>query len=117
MARIKGGAYTRQRRRRVLRQVQGFRGRRKSNFTIAKEAFDKALCYAFRDRRARKRDFRRLWIARINAAARLNGVSYSRLVSGLKSAQIELDRRTLSEIAIYDPETFTAIVKETHASN
>jgi large subunit ribosomal protein L20 len=102
MPRAKGGSKTRQRRNKVLKLAKGYRGARSKLFRSATEAVDRALSYAFRDRRVKKRDFRTLWIARINAAARINGVSYSKLVHGLKLAKIELDRKVLADLAVSD---------------
>jgi len=109
--RVKGAGPSRTRRRkRLLKLARGFRGRRKNTIRRAMEAVERARFYATRDRKQRKRDFRRLWIARINAAARQNGMSYSRLVSGLKKAGVTLDRKVLAEIAYTDPATFAAVV-------
>ncbi len=99
----------------MLKRAEGFRGRRKNCARRAGEAVERALAYATRDRKQRKRQFRRLWIARINAAARQNGISYSRLMAGLKRAKVALDRKVLAEIAYSDPETFAAIVETAKA--
>lgn len=109
--RIKRGFKARHRRKKVLALAKGFRGGRSKLFRTAADSVDKALMYAFRDRRQKKRDFRRLWIARINAASRMNGLSYSRLIHGLKMADIDLDRKVLAELAISDPEGFAIIAK------
>ena len=109
--RIKRGFKARQRRKKVLKLAKGFRGGRSKLFRTAADAIDKALMYAYRDRKARKRDFRRLWIARINAAARMNNLSYSKLMHGLKLANVELDRKVLAELAISDPAGFTQIAQ------
>ena len=109
--RIKRGFKARQRRKKVLKLAKGFRGGRSKLFRTAADAVDKALMYAYRDRKARKRDFRRLWIARINAAARMNNLSYSKLMHGLKLANVELDRKVLAELAISDPAGFTQIAQ------
>lgn len=109
--RIKRGFKARHRRKKVLTLAKGFRGGRSKLFRTAADSVDKALMYAFRDRRQKKRDFRRLWIARINAASRMNGLSYSRLIHGLKMASIDLDRKVLAELAISDPEGFAIIAK------
>ncbi|TYT74809.1 50S ribosomal protein L20 [Desulfobotulus mexicanus] len=109
--RVKRGFKARQRRKKVLKLAKGFRGGRSKLFRTAADSVDKALMYAYRDRRQKKRDFRRLWIARINAAARINGLSYSRFVHGLKMAEIDLDRKVLAELAISDPEGFAIIAK------
>lgn len=95
----------------MLKLARGFRGSRKTLFTHAKETVERGWKYAFRDRRVKKRTFRRLWIARINAAARTNGVSYSRLINGLKKANIELDRKILADMAIFDPQAFTQVAE------
>lgn len=107
--RVKRGYKARRRRKKVLKLARGFRGGRSKLFRTAADAVDKALMYAYRDRRVRKRDFRRLWIARINAAARMNNLSYSKLVHGLKLAGVELDRKVLAELAISDPAGFSRI--------
>ena len=104
--RIKRSVNARKKRRATLERTKGFRGEANHNYKRAKEALLKAETYAYRDRRNRKRDFRRLWITRINAAARINGMSYSQLMHGLKLAGIELDRKVLADIAVRDPETF-----------
>ena len=109
--RIKRGFKARKRRKKVLKLAKGYRGGRSKLFRTAADAVDKALMYAYRDRRVRKRDFRRLWIARINAAARMNSLSYSKFVHGLKIAGVELDRKVLAELAISDPSGFTQIAK------
>ena len=108
---------SRSRRRKVLKQAKGYWGGRSRLFRTAREAVNRAQSYAYRDRRNRKRDFRRLWIARINAAARLNGISYSRLIHGLSLASIEVNRKILADMAVHDPAGFTALVEQakTHA--
>src|SRR5262252_8568591 len=111
MSRIKRGFKARRRRNRVLNQTEGYHLGRKNRFRQAVEVLRHAWEYAYISRRLKKRDFRRLWITRINAAARINGTSYSRLVSGLKKASIALDRKILSEIAIHDPAGFGAVAK------
>jgi large subunit ribosomal protein L20 len=111
MPRIKRGFKARRRRNRVLNQVEGFFGGRKNRFRQAVEVLHHAWEYGYISRKLKKRDFRRLWITRINAAARLNGTSYSRLVNGLKKAGVTLDRKILSEIAVHDPSSFTAVAK------
>lgn len=108
--RVKTGFKARRRRNRVLKLAKGFRGRRKNNYRRANEAVERAMDYATRDRRQKKRDFRRLWIVRINAAARQNGMSYSRLINGLSKASCQLDRKVLADIALFDPQGFAAIV-------
>ncbi|MDY0268201.1 50S ribosomal protein L20 [Trichloromonas sp.] len=115
MPRVKRGFKARRRRNKVLKLAKGYRGARSKLFRSATEAVDRALNYAFRDRRVKKRDFRALWIARINAAARENGVSYSRLVHGLKKAEIGLDRKVLAQLAVTDPTGFSAVVAQAKA--
>jgi len=107
--RIKRGFKARRRRKKVLKLAKGFRGGHSKLFRTAADAVDKALMYAYRDRRVRKRDFRRLWIVRINAAARMNDLSYSKFIHGLKKAGIELDRKVLADLAVSDPAGFTQI--------
>ena len=107
--RIKRGFKARRRRKKVLKLAKGFRGGHSKLFRTAADAVDKALMYAYRDRRARKRDFRRLWIVRINAAARMNDLSYSKFMHGMKKAGIELDRKVLADLAVSDPAGFTRI--------
>ncbi len=111
MPRVTRGFKARRRRNRVLKLAKGFRGGRHRLFRTATEAVDRALCYAYRDRRTKKRDFRRIWIVRIGAAAKQNGTSYSQLMGGLKKANVDLDRKVLSNMAILDPNAFTAITK------
>lgn len=110
MPRVKRGFKARQRRNKVLKLAKGYRGARSKLFRSATEAVDRALNYAFRDRRVKKRDFRALWIARINAAARINGLSYSKLIHGLKLSKVEIDRKVLADIAVSDPRAFVEIV-------
>jgi large subunit ribosomal protein L20 len=110
MSRVKRGVTARKKRRKVLKLAKGFFGARSRLIRTATEAVNKALKYAYRDRRARKREFRQLWIARINAAARLNNITYSRLIDGLKKSGIELDRKMLAEIAVNDPQGFAQVV-------
>jgi len=107
--RVKRGFKARHRRKKVLKLAKGFRGGRSKLFRTAADSVDKALSYAFRDRRQRKRDFRRLWIARINAAARMNDLSYSKFMHGLKLAEVKLDRKVLAELAVSDPSGFTQV--------
>jgi large subunit ribosomal protein L20 len=111
MPRTKNSAASRKRKKKVLKQAKGFTGGRGKLYRSAKEAVNHAMKYAYRDRRVRKRDFRTLWIARINAAARLNGLSYSRFINGLKKSDIEINRKMLSEIAINDAEGFSRLAK------
>ena len=110
MARVKGGYTTRRRRKKVLKLAKGFFGSKHALYKTAHEQVMNSLEYAYRDRRNLKREMRRLWIARINAAARMNDISYSKLMHGLKLANVDINRKMLSEIAIADPEGFTAIV-------
>jgi large subunit ribosomal protein L20 len=107
--RIKRGIKARRRRRKVLKLAKGFRGGRSKLFRTAADSVDKALQYSYRDRKQRKRQFRRLWIARINAAARMNDLTYSRFISGLKKADVNLDRKVLADLAISDPSGFAQI--------
>lgn len=116
MPRVKRGVPGAKRRKRVLKRAKGYFGGRSKLHSVAAEAVDKAEKYAYRDRRQRKREFRGLWIARINAAARQNGVSYSRLMAGLKAAAIEVDRKVLAQIALEDPQGFTAIADRAKAA-
>lgn len=109
MPRVTRGFKARRRRNKVLKLAKGFRGGRSRLYKSATEAVDRALVYAYRDRRAKKRDFRALWIARINAGARMNDISYSRLIGGLKKAGVELDRKVLSNLAILDAPAFARV--------
>jgi len=110
MARVKRAVQGRKRRRAVLERAQGYYGNKSRSFKSAKEQVMHSLQYAYRDRRARKGDFRQLWIQRINAAARLHGMSYSRFVAGLRLAEVELDRKVLAELAVTDPDAFASLV-------
>lgn len=112
MARVKGSVATRKRRKRILKLAKGYYGAKHRLFKTAKEQVMNSYYYAFRDRRQKKRDFRKLWIARINAAARMNGLSYSKLMHGLKLADIEVNRKMLADIAISDADAFTALAEE-----
>ena len=112
MPRVKRGVTARARHKKVLVQAKGYRGRRKNVYRIAKQAVMKAGQYQYRDRRQRKRQFRSLWIARINAAARMNGISYSRFMNALKKSGIVLDRKILADIAVTDPAAFTQICEQ-----
>jgi large subunit ribosomal protein L20 len=109
MPRVKRGFKARQRRNKVLKLAKGYRGARSKLFRSATEAVDRALKYAYRDRKVKKRDFRALWIARINAASRLNGLAYSKLIHGLKLANVQIDRKVLADLAVSDPGAFTEI--------
>ena len=116
MPRTKGGFKTRQRRKKILKAAKGFWGGKHRLFRSATEAVDRARKYAYRDRRVRKREFRRLWIIRINAAARQNEISYSQFMAGLKHAGIDLDRKSLADIAVKDPSAFTKLVESAKAA-
>src|SRR5690625_966869 len=116
MPRVKGGTVTRQRRKRVLKLAKGYYGSKRTLFKTAKQQVMKSGQYAYRDRRQRKRDFRKLWIARINAAARLNDISYSRLMHGLKLAGIEINRKMLADLAVNDENAFTELVNQAKAA-
>jgi large subunit ribosomal protein L20 len=116
MARVKRGTIARARHKKVLAQAKGYNGRRKNVYRIAKQAVIKAGQYAYRDRRQRKRQFRALWIARINAAARECGISYSRMIDGLKKANIEIDRKVMADIAVFDKVGFAALAEKAKAS-
>ncbi|MDO4894804.1 MULTISPECIES: 50S ribosomal protein L20 [Moraxella] len=116
MARVKRGVQANRRHKKVLARAKGYYGARSRVYRVAVQAVMKAGQYAYRDRRNKKRSFRRLWIARINAGARLNGLSYSRLINGLKKANIEIDRRILADIAMHDAAAFTAIAERAKAA-
>jgi large subunit ribosomal protein L20 len=116
MARVKRGVVARRRHKKILQQAKGYYGARSRVYRVAKQAVIKAGQYAYRDRRQRKRQFRSLWITRINAASRNNGLSYSRLINGLKRANIELDRRVLADLAVHDKDAFGAIVEKAKAA-
>ena len=112
MPRVKGGYVTRQRRKRTLKLAKGYYGAKHLLFKTAKQQVMKSYMYAYRDRRQKKRDFRRLWITRINAAARMNGISYSVLMNGLKKAGVEVNRKMLADLAVHDEAAFTALVEQ-----
>ena len=112
MARVKRGVTTHARHRKVIRNAKGYHGRRKNTFRTANQAVEKAGQYAYRDRRNKKRNFRSLWIQRINAAAREHGMTYGRFINGLNKAGIEVDRKVLSDLAVREPETFKALVEQ-----
>jgi len=116
MARVKGALSTRKRRNKILKLAKGYWGARSKHFKMAKEAVMKSGQYAYVGRRLKKRDFRRLWITRISAACKLNGINYSQFINGLKKADIDLNRKMLSEIAIADPAAFTALVEKAKAA-
>ncbi|MBU3825114.1 50S ribosomal protein L20 [Oceanisphaera sp. W20_SRM_FM3] len=112
MARVKRGVTARARHKKVLKQAKGYYGARSRVYRVAVQAVTKAGQYAYRDRRQKKRQFRQLWIARINAASRQNGLSYSRFINGLKKASVEIDRKILADIAVHDKTTFSALVNK-----
>lgn len=116
MSRVKRGVTAHARHKKVLKAAAGYRGRAKSSFRVAIEKVEKGLQYAYRDRRARKRNFRALWIQRINAAARLNGLTYGRFMNGLKTAGIEVDRKVLADLAVREPEAFAKLAAEAEAA-
>ena len=110
--RVKTGTVRRRRHKKILKMAKGFYSGRRKHFRKAKEQIERSLVYAFRDRKQKKRNFRRLWIVRINAACRLNGISYSRFINALKKANIDLDRKMLADLAMNEPEVFSDIVKK-----
>ena len=112
MARVKRGVTTHARHRKVIKNAKGYYGRRKNTFRVANQAVEKAGQYAYRDRRNKKRNFRSLWIQRINAATREHGMTYGRFINGLNKAGIEVDRKVLSDLAIHEPEAFKALVEQ-----
>ena len=116
MPRVKRSVHARKKRRKVLGQARGYWGLKHSSYRRAKEQVDKSLVYAYRDRKNKKRTFRRLWIMRINAAARAEGLSYNQLVSGLRKAEIPLDRKVLADLAVSDPEAFGKIAAQAKAA-
>lgn len=116
MPRVKGGTVTRQRRKRVLKLAKGYYGSKHALFKVAKQQVIKSGQYAYRDRKQKKREFRKLWIARINAAARLNGLSYSKLMHGLKTAGIEVNRKMLADLAVHDEAAFTQLTEQAKAA-
>ncbi|MBT5072588.1 MAG: 50S ribosomal protein L20 [Kordiimonadaceae bacterium] len=116
MAHVKRGVTTHARHKKVLKAAKGYRGRRKSTIRVAMQAVEKAGQYAYRDRKVRKRQFRALWIQRINAAARIEGLTYSRFMNGLKIAGIELDRKVLADLAVREPEAFKSIAEQAKAA-
>ena len=115
MARVKRGVTARARHKKIIALAKGYRGRRKNVFRIAKQAVMRAGQYAYRDRRTKKRVFRQLWIARINAASRSHGVTYSQFMAGIKKASIEIDRKVLADMAVHDPAAFGSIVEKVKA--
>ncbi len=116
MARVKRGVVARRRHKKVLKLAKGYYGARSRVFRVAKQAVTKAGQYAYRDRRQKKRQFRALWIARINAGARMNGMTYSRLIAGLKKANIEIDRKVMADLAVYEKAAFAVIVEQAKAA-
>ena len=116
MARVKGAMLTRKRHNKILKLAKGYRGAKSKNYRVANQAVMKALVYAYIGRKQKKRDFRRLWITRISAAAKMNGMNYSTFMNGLKKADIQINRKMLSEIAINDPAAFTALADKAKAS-
>lgn len=112
MARVKRGVTSHAKHKKVVKMAKGYYGRKSINYKVANQAVMKSLSYAYRDRKAKKRDFRKLWITRINAACHQNDISYSRFINGLKKAGIELDRKVLADIALNDPKNFSAIVEQ-----
>jgi|ERR671922_1760398 large subunit ribosomal protein L20 len=116
MPRVKRSAHARKKRRKILRQARGYWGAKHSSYKSAKEQVEHSLTYAYRDRRARKRSFRRLWILRINAAARREGLSYNQFVAGCRKADIELDRKMLADLAVSDPAAFKAVAEQAKAA-
>ena len=116
MPRVKGGTVTRKRRKKIIKLSKGYYGSKHTLFKTAKEQVMKSYTYAYRDRRQKKRDFRRLWIARINAAARENGLSYSKFMNGLKKASINIDRKVLADLAVFDKPAFAKLVEQAKAN-
>jgi len=114
--RVKTGTVRRKKHKKILKMAKGYYSGRRKHFRKAKEQVERSLVYAFRDRKQKKRDFRKLWIVRINAACRLNDISYSRFINGLKKAGIELDRKILADLAMNEPETFASIVEKAKAA-
>ena len=116
MPRVKRSVHARKKRRKVLEEAKGYRGTKHASYKRAKEQVQRSLKYAYRDRRVRKREFRKLWIVRINAGARENGLSYNQFIHGLKLAEIELDRKVLAELAVSDPAFFTSLADKARAA-
>ena len=116
MPRIKRAVHARKKRAKVLNEAKGYWGLKKSSYKYAKEQVDRSLVYAYRDRKVKKRTFRSLWIVRINAAARANGLSYNRFMAGVRMAGIELDRKSLADLAVSDPQAFTVVAERAKAS-
>ena len=116
MSRVKRGVTTHARHRKVIKAAKGYRGRNSTNFRVAIEKVEKGLQYAYRDRRTKKREFRKLWIQRINAGARQHGLTYSQFINGLNKAGIELDRKVLADIAVHEPDAFKSLVEQAQAA-
>ena len=116
MARAQGKVASRARRKKIIARAKGFQGRSKNNFRLAKQRSEKAMQYAYRDRRVRKRNFRSLWIQRINAGVRMHGLTYSQFINGLKKATIEIDRKILAELAVNQPEAFKVLVEKAQSA-
>jgi len=116
LPRIKRAVHARKKRAKVLEQAKGYYGRKKSSYRLAKEQLDHSLAYAYRDRKVKKRTFRSLWIVRINAAARANGLSYNRFMDGVRKAGIELDSKSLADLAVSDPQAFAAVAERAKAA-
>jgi large subunit ribosomal protein L20 len=116
MARSQGNVASRARRKKIVARAKGYQGRSNNNFRLAKQRTEKGMQYAYRDRRARKRTFRSLWIQRINAGARLHGLTYSQFMNGLSKAGIELDRKVLSDLAVREPDSFKSLVEQAQAA-
>ena len=116
MARVSRGVVTKAKHKKVFKKAKGFYGRRKNVFRVAVQAVERSMQYAYRDRRNKKRDFRGLWIQRINAGVRMHGLTYSQFISGLKKATIEIDRKVLAELAVNQPETFKLLVEKAQSA-
>ena len=116
MARVSRGVVTKAKHKKILKKAKGFYGRRKNVFRVAVQAVERSMQYAYRDRRSKKRDFRGLWIQRINAGVRMHGLTYSQFISGLKKATIEIDRKVLAELAVNQPEIFKALVEKAQSA-
>jgi large subunit ribosomal protein L20 len=116
MPRVKRSVHARKKRAKVLNEAKGYYGRKKSSYRLAKEQVDRSLVYAYRDRKVKKRTFRSLWIIRINAASRANGLSYNRFMAGVRLAGIELDRKSLADLAVSDPAAFTVVAERAKAA-
>lgn len=116
MSRVKRGVTTHARHKKVLKAAKGYQGRNSKSFRVAKQKVEKGLQYAYRDRRVKKRNFRSLWIQRINAGAREHGLTYSRFMDGLRKSGVELDRKVLADIAVREPDTFASLVKQAQAA-